>query len=135
MAGLQPEAERAGFEPATDLSARTRFPVALLRPLGHLSEPAQRIGLAASGQLFEVVVALEVELRPITARRAHDVEPMALLESLSRLFDRPEIVVHDRVAVGRIAQRLRMTVSAADDADDAVLGDCYFPSAAGAKSP
>src|SRR5436305_15283649 len=31
------EAERAGFEPATDLSARTRFPVALLRPLGHLS--------------------------------------------------------------------------------------------------
>ena len=38
MAGLQPEAERAGFEPATDLSARTRFPVALLRPLGHLSE-------------------------------------------------------------------------------------------------
>src|SRR5690242_2819289 len=36
------EAERAGFEPATHLSARTRFPVALLRPLGHLSEPAQR---------------------------------------------------------------------------------------------
>ena len=29
--------ERAGFEPATHLSARTRFPVALLRPLGHLS--------------------------------------------------------------------------------------------------
>src|SRR5437762_2122932 len=31
------EAERAGFEPATHLAARTRFPVALLRPLGHLS--------------------------------------------------------------------------------------------------
>ena len=31
------EAERAGFKPATHLSARTRFPVALLRPLGHLS--------------------------------------------------------------------------------------------------
>jgi hypothetical protein len=31
------KAERAGFEPATHLSARTRFPVALLRPLGHLS--------------------------------------------------------------------------------------------------
>ena len=29
--------ERAGFEPATRLSTRTRFPVALLRPLGHLS--------------------------------------------------------------------------------------------------
>jgi hypothetical protein len=33
-------AERAGFEPATHLSARTRFPVALLRPLGHLSATA-----------------------------------------------------------------------------------------------
>jgi hypothetical protein len=42
---LKPEprvwTERAGFEPATHLSARTRFPVALLRPLGHLSKPAQ----------------------------------------------------------------------------------------------
>ena len=37
-----PEAERAGFEPATHLSARTRFPVALLRPLGHLSEGRHR---------------------------------------------------------------------------------------------
>src|SRR5712675_746287 len=27
------EAERKGFEPSTHLSARTRFPVALLRPL------------------------------------------------------------------------------------------------------
>src|SRR6188768_2549200 len=36
--------ERAGFEPATHLSARTRFPVALLRPLGHLSGRRQRIG-------------------------------------------------------------------------------------------
>jgi hypothetical protein len=35
--GPEGEAERAGFEPATHLSARTRFPVALLRPLGHLS--------------------------------------------------------------------------------------------------
>ena len=34
------QAERAGFEPATHLSARTRFPVALLRPLGHLSATA-----------------------------------------------------------------------------------------------
>src|SRR5919197_2549161 len=34
---MQKKAERAGFEPATHLSARTRFPVALLRPLGHLS--------------------------------------------------------------------------------------------------
>ena len=35
-------AERAGFEPATHLAARTRFPVALLRPLGHLSAPLDR---------------------------------------------------------------------------------------------
>ena len=35
------EAERAGFEPATHLAARTRFPVALLRPLGHLSKRAK----------------------------------------------------------------------------------------------
>ena len=32
------EAEGEGFEPSTHLSARTRFPVALLRPLGHPSE-------------------------------------------------------------------------------------------------
>src|SRR5829696_6305436 len=30
--------EREGFEPSTHHAARTRFPVALLRPLGHLSE-------------------------------------------------------------------------------------------------
>ena len=35
------QTERAGFEPATHLSARTRFPVALLRPLGHLSKRRQ----------------------------------------------------------------------------------------------
>jgi hypothetical protein len=35
------QAERAGFEPATHLSAGTRFPVALLRPLGHLSRAAR----------------------------------------------------------------------------------------------
>ncbi len=39
--GRLAQAERAGFEPARHLSAPTRFPVALLRPLGHLSEDAQ----------------------------------------------------------------------------------------------
>jgi hypothetical protein len=34
--------EREGFEPSTHLSAGTRFPVAFLRPLGHLSEGGQR---------------------------------------------------------------------------------------------
>ena len=36
-----PRTERAGFEPATQLSPRTRFPVALLRPLGHLSRASE----------------------------------------------------------------------------------------------
>ncbi len=42
-------AEREGFEPSTHLSARTRFPVALLRPLGHLSgsRPLQHNGRKA----------------------------------------------------------------------------------------
>ena len=35
--GSPTRTEREGFEPSTHLSARTRFPVALLRPLGHLS--------------------------------------------------------------------------------------------------
>src|SRR5207248_470629 len=39
------EAERAGFEPATDLSARTRFPVALLRPVGR-AKPTRPPGSA-----------------------------------------------------------------------------------------
>jgi hypothetical protein len=42
-AGTAASAEREGFEPSRHLSAPTRFPVALLRPLGHLSERAQRI--------------------------------------------------------------------------------------------
>ena len=41
-------AERAGFEPATHLAARTRFPVALLRPLGHLSASLDRSPVSAS---------------------------------------------------------------------------------------
>jgi hypothetical protein len=36
--------EREGFEPSRHLSAPTRFPVALLRPLGHLSEEASVSG-------------------------------------------------------------------------------------------
>ena len=42
-------AERAGFEPATRLSTRTRFPVALLRPLGHLSGRATGYPTAERG--------------------------------------------------------------------------------------
>ena len=46
-------AERAGFEPATDLSARTRFPVAFLDRSDTFSEVAQRRGSAAGGEGFE----------------------------------------------------------------------------------
>src|SRR5438105_1653948 len=45
------QAERAGFEPATHLSARTRFPVALLRPLGHLSLAAESAAHFRRGQV------------------------------------------------------------------------------------
>src|SRR3954454_7554194 len=57
--------ERAGFEPATRLSAGTRFPVALLRPLGHLSGAAtayRRLPLHVLTDLF----------RASTSRRGRD---------------------------------------------------------------
>jgi hypothetical protein len=59
---------------------------------------------------------------------------VALLDGLPSLLDRPEIVVHHLVPVPGATDRSRMAVGAANDADDAVLGYRYFPSAAGAKS-
>lgn len=53
---------------------------------------------------------------------------MALLDRLTHLFDRPDVVVHDRVAVRRIADAFEPSVGAANDADDAVVGDCYSSS-------
>src|SRR5215813_7623905 len=44
------EAEREGFEPSTHLSAGTRFPVAFLRPLGHLSGLAESSARQARSQ-------------------------------------------------------------------------------------
>ena len=58
------EAERAGFEPATHLSASTRFPVALLRPLGHLSAPRDIVPHAARPSV--------VQKPPLHAARDHD---------------------------------------------------------------
>ena len=53
--------ERAGFEPATEKLTRTRFPVALLRPLGHLSAggrsvavESERGGVAARARLRQL---------------------------------------------------------------------------------
>src|SRR3954451_18027323 len=51
--------ERAGFEPATRLSAGTRFPVALLRPLGHLSGAATAYRGLRSGGLQPARPVLE----------------------------------------------------------------------------
>ena len=50
-------AERAGFEPARHLSAPTRFPVALLRPLGHLSvrERPRRVTVRSARREAELV--------------------------------------------------------------------------------
>ena len=93
-------AERAGFEPATHLAARTRFPVALLRPLGHLSEAAQRIELATGRQVVEVEIGalagfqanafpVELELDLDACRRADGKEPGSLLDGTPGLLERP----------------------------------------------
>src|SRR5438132_8787663 len=124
-------AEREGFEPATHLSARTRFPVALLRPLGHLSEVGQRIGLATGRQVVEVVVdalagsganpfPVELELDLDACRRADGVEPVSLLKGVPGFLERPEIVVHDAVPALRVADRADVPVGATNDADDPV---------------
>ena len=58
-----PLTEREGFEPSTHLSAGTRFPVAFLRPLGHLSKPSE----ANVAILFGMGKARGLDLAP--ARR------------------------------------------------------------------
>jgi hypothetical protein len=50
---------------------------------------------------------------------------VALLDRAAGLLDRPDLVVHDRVAVRGVADALEISVGAADDADDAVVGDRY----------
>ena len=133
-AGSRRETERAGFEPATHLAARTRFPVALLRPLGHLSETGQRIDLAAGRQVVEVVIdalhgscadvfPVELDLDLDACRRADGKEPVSLLDGVPGFFQRPQIVVHDAVPVRGVPDRADMPIGTTDDADDPVLGD------------
>src|SRR4051812_30991378 len=74
------QTERAGFEPATHLSARTRFPVALLRPLGHLSRWRPIVALCAGGKdrpEFPRSRALEAAAVARLAGRCHCVCPRA----------------------------------------------------------
>jgi hypothetical protein len=131
--------EREGFEPSRHLSAPTRFPVALLRPLGHLSEAPQRIELAAGRQVVEVEIGalagfradaltVELELDLDACRRADGKEPESLLDGVPGFLERPEMFVTDAVPVLRVADRADMTVGTTDDADDPVLGDPRLPS-------
>src|SRR6185312_7269954 len=88
--------ERAGFEPATQLSPRTRFPVALLRPLGHLSEAVQGTRPPSRGawrsaaaserddacrHLALVVRSVEGLAAPVDVRAGVDVHPQRLHEA------------------------------------------------------
>jgi hypothetical protein len=59
------------------------------------------------------------------ARRAEGVQPVALRDGVPGLLDRPDLVVYDRVAVRGVADAFEVSVGAADDADDAVVGDRY----------
>src|SRR5580765_993648 len=62
------EAEREGFEPSTHLSAGTRFPVAFLRPLGHLSGAAERSGWGPNGKAKGEPACLDPSATASTAR-------------------------------------------------------------------
>src|SRR6476469_3406857 len=68
-------AERAGFEPATHLSARTRFPVALLRPLGHLS-------VQGSGE--GGIRTLDGGIHPHNALAGRRLQPLGHFSALAR---------------------------------------------------
>ena len=68
--------ERAGFEPAKRLSTLTRFPVALLRPLGHLSGRGQGIRgarLALCGRHDVGRDVLDLLVAELTLERRHPV--------------------------------------------------------------
>ncbi len=54
--------ERAGFEPAIRLSADTRFPVVLLRPLGHLSILLVSTGNAKGESLLSTFIVFCIVL-------------------------------------------------------------------------
>src|SRR5437868_2731267 len=99
--------ERAGFEPATHLSARTRFPVALLRPLGHLSadgsglsrtkfEPGRVVGtrqLAEIGRLSPLQWA-EPDIAQTKLSQSYASAPTAkaTAESMPLPAERPGVV-------------------------------------------
>src|SRR5437870_1123745 len=89
--------ERAGFEPATHLSAGTRFPVALLQPLGHLSgwDEGKGTGLGLLRQEGDEVVDLRAEGR----ERRHDAFRIARHRVRAGVGDRLVGVLLERAPV------------------------------------
>ena len=94
-------------------------------------EAASVSGLAAGRQVVEVdalagsgtnAFPVQLELDLDAFRRADGIEPESLLDGVAGLLERPDIVVPDAVPTRRVADRANMSVGAADDANDPVLG-------------
>ena len=115
--------EREGFEPSTHLSARTRFPVALLRPLGHLSEPEQSTRVVRNGRRDspEGLSLKAVELLLRAAAHAADQrvlgDPMGR-QKLSRTIDLDGVGQLSRGLVGLFHQ-----AGGPKDVDDVLPAD------------
>jgi hypothetical protein len=118
------EAERAGFEPATHLSARTRFPVALLRPLGHLSagrsglsrtkfEPGERWNLAGLLGISDLIrLRGRIGLRPSRLGVAVRGPGEGVLQREQRDRSSPTLISHhlrDRDSRARRASRVQVS--------------------------
>ena len=94
-------------------------------------EGAQRTELATGRQVVEVdaltgsgadALPVELELDLDACRRTDGVEPESLLDGAPGFLERPDIVVPDAVPASRVADSANMSVGAADDANDPVLG-------------
>jgi hypothetical protein len=94
-------------------------------------EGVQRIELAAGRQVVEVdalagsgadALPVKLELDLGACRRADGVEPESLLDGAPGFLERPHVVVPDAVPSSRVADRADVSVGAADDANDPILG-------------
>jgi hypothetical protein len=94
-------------------------------------EGAQRIELGAGRQVVEVdalagsganAFPVQLELDLDACRRADGVEPESLLDGAPGFVERPDIVVPDAVPASRVTDSANVSVGAADNADDPVLG-------------
>src|SRR5579872_1168938 len=78
--------EREGFEPSTHLSARTRFPVALLRPLGHLSGASAGYPIRSVVDTGHQVLALDYAHPMARSNQPHVVPGLARIQHLVARF-------------------------------------------------